>query len=498
MERKTPTHQSHDKKSDIPRLEDTIFKKEDALKLLRSGSKETHATKQRDTEKEMYIASPTENTRKRRRSTIMSSTLNAPPRRRQPHTIKKHGTVVSSARYGFNVNASDQRARQVREEISLPKAKEHDEIQQHERNVGRITNEKVENPKRRAFLKKTLYFGGGFATGLLGGYKTLETLSRKKEHEKREKREASHPIEWYIENGKIPTAEDGPRLAQAAYERQLHHLLSYDERNEADDFKAAVYRIAAAQPERIAATFAERGFSMKVAFGLPIQESFFRTGIRSRSDALGPYQIKERTARAIIHQDPDLEDYAALSRATLRKELLNNPLLSAKISAAILAAEKEAYQDEKLALTAYNTGRSLGGVREELIKRKLPFTYENFTKIIAERIANVMQQEYAHGFYTIKRGDTFTHLHRIFPQYSKEKLLEMVGGSVNLIAGAQTKIPLSQHMIAKRIKEKVKKDIEMLEYAAKVRAAGDALDYTPLFQVAREFAEESGINIALN
>jgi len=289
-------------------------------------------------------------------------------------------------------------------------------------------------------------------------------------------------VAWRILHGADFGAADGPDLARAAYEAQLHHLQTYHERNERNDFLDAAYRITQTDTDAIRNAFARYGFSGAIAFGLPIQESFFRTNITSGSGALGPYQIKERTASAIIAQTPELHDAYADLTATdaqtahaLRTKLLTDPVFSARVAAAILADEYRAFGDEALALTAYNTGRSLKLTTAE----RAGITYDTFTALMAQKIADIAADiRTNHATYVIRTGDTFSKLRRMFPQIAHDELLSLVGGSTQLRAGAATRIPLPDAVINRRILRAAHIYIEPLEYAAKVRAAGDALRAT--------------------
>ncbi len=299
-----------------------------------------------------------------------------------------------------------------------------------------------------------------------------------------------HTITWHITNDQ-PFPKDGMALAQATYNAQLHHLQTYHERHEHNDFLDGALRITQSHPEKIAKIFAKNGFSAKVAFGLPLQESFFRTGITSRSNALGPYQIKLHTALGVLKNTPDLQrtllgikpnNPAALRDRTLRKtimhKLLNDPLFSAQIAATLLREEYNRYNNAMLAITAYNTGASLALSKKE----RHNITYERFTTLMMQKIAAIRDRVFTEeAHYVIERGDTFLGLMRKFPHHTKRDLLTMVGGTTALRAGARTTIPLPHKDLVAKVLHEARRYIEPLEYAPKVVAAGTVLAQTKNF-----------------
>ncbi len=297
-------------------------------------------------------------------------------------------------------------------------------------------------------------------------------------------------VAWHIMHDQ-PFPENGMALAQAAHDAQLHHLQSYHERNERNDFLDGALRITQSRPEEIAKAFAKNGFSAKIAFGLPLQESFFRTGIASRSNALGPYQIKLRTALGVLKNTPQLrhsllgiktDDLTALHdralRKTIMRKLLDDPVFSAQIAAALLREEYARHGDVALAVTAYNTGASLALPQEE----RRDITYERFTTLMMQKIAETKEHVFTkEAHYVIAPGDTLSGLARKFPRYDKNDLLAMVGGSAALRAGARTAIPLPRNILTKKVLRAAHRYIEPLEYAPKVMAASDVLAQTQNF-----------------
>ncbi len=290
--------------------------------------------------------------------------------------------------------------------------------------------------------------------------------------------------------GDTISAEDGPALAHAAYTAQQEHLQTYTQRNERNDFTAAQDRIIENNPARLIAPFAQRNLPPEIALGLPVQESFFTPRAMSHSKALGTHQIKLPVALSILRQDKMLtqkyakivhklseKEHASAAKKEVFTKLLTDPSFSADISAAILDAEYQKYPDIDLAITAYNTGRMLAGARKIMREKNMPFTYENFTKVMAKHIGEIADKiRKRESFYTIRPGDTFFALHNKFPHYSKGELLKLIGNSTQLRAGARTKIPITdKKSIAQKIITEAHKYIEPLEYAAKVRASSDLL-----------------------
>ncbi len=309
-------------------------------------------------------------------------------------------------------------------------------------------------------------------------------------------------LAYRLRNG-IPIADtDGPSLACAAYESYRHHLQTYRERKERDDFLHGCRRIAEYDIDALIDPFTQRGISPHIALGLPLHESFFTPRARSRSNALGTHQIKLRTAIGILRADNVLrERYADLlaelddtkrrshAKTEIARRLLDDPVFSATISAAILAAEMAAYpNDENLALTAYNTGRQLRGIRGVLQKAGRALTYEHFTIAITQRIVERLRTYNTSPYYVIQPGDTVWKLKKMFPQYSSEELIQRLGGTTYLKQGASTRLP--DPNAPKRYRtalSAIAPEREALEYAAKVRAAADVLvEYdTPASQYVR-------------